>query len=110
MSAFYKMEYVGHTGLGIGALYVGRGVIIGADAGGGYYNGTYTDQGGRLKGNATLSMPKGGSLVTGQQVPAGGKIPLSVDWPSNFYDGKPQTVMVMGNAVRVVFEKVGDIP
>lgn len=110
MSAFYIMRYLGATGLGFGSLYVGKGAIVGADAGGGHYHGTYTETGGRMKVTATLSMPNGGILVTGAQIPAGTDIPISADWPTNFADGASQAITVAGGEVQVTFEKVGDIP
>ncbi len=110
MSALYMMQYVGVAGGGAGAIYIGKGKILGMDIAGGRYAGSYTEQGGRLKGNATLSMPQGGQLVTGQQVPPGTKIPLTTDWPADFANGRPQTVMVAGRSVQVAFEKIGDIP
>ncbi|MHB1100527.1 MAG: hypothetical protein ACYC1L_00710 [Alphaproteobacteria bacterium] len=110
MSALYVMNYLGSTGVGIGAIYVGKGTIVGADAGGGRYSGTYVEANGRLKGTFYLSMPNGGQLVTGQQVPPGTKLPISADWPSNFANGQPQQVVVSGNPVQVTLEKVGDIP
>ena len=110
MSALYAMRYVGRADAGAGAIYIGKGTIVGADVGGGRYHGTYTESGGRIKGNANLSMPNGGSLVTGQTVPPGTKIPLTVDWPVAFANGQPQPIMVSGQPVQVTFEKIGDIP
>ena len=111
MSALYAMRYLGQTGsTGAGAVYIGRGKIVGLDVGNGRYHGTYSEAGGRIKGSATLSMPSGGVLVTGHNVPAGTSIPLTVDWPANFANGQPQTIMVQGAPVQVAFEKIGDIP
>lgn len=110
MSAFYTMQYVGVSGIGMGALYIGRNKVVGADVAGGRYVGSYTQQGARLIGSVILSMPMGGALVTGQQVSPGSQIPIAFDWPVNFANGQNQTVNVMGNAVQVVLDKVGDIP
>ena len=111
MSALYAMRYLGQSGVGMGAIYIGRGVIIGVDVANGRYSGTYTEEGGRLKGNARLSAPPGGAiLVTGAQLPEGQAIPLQVDWPANFADGSAQTISVQGMPVQVTFEKIGDIP
>lgn len=110
MSALYTIRYLGATGLGFGILYIGRGTIVGADAGGGRYNGIYTESGGRMKMTTTLSMPDGGILVTGTQIPAGTDIPLSADWPTNFADGTARSISVLGNEVQVTFEKIGDVP
>jgi hypothetical protein len=109
MSALYAMNFVGATGLGGGAVYVGKGKIVGIDMGNLRYNGTYTEQGGRLKGTVALSAPTGGILVTGAQLPAGGRLNLTLDWPANFSDGNPQALTVEGSPVHVTFEKIGDV-
>lgn len=111
MSTLYVMRYLGQSGIGAGTIYIGRGVILGIDVTNGRYNGTYTEEGGRLKGQAILSAPAGGAvLVTGAQLAAGQEIPLKVDWPLNFADGSTQTIVVQGKPVQVRFEKIGDIP
>src|SRR3977135_3435522 len=109
MSALYAMNYVGMTGTGGGAVYVGKGKIVGIDVGNLRYNGTYTEQGGRLKGTVALFAPTGGTLVTGAQLPAGSRLSLTLDWPANFSDGKPQALTVQGSPVHVVLEKIGDV-
>ncbi len=111
MSSLYIMRYLGQTGLGVGTMYVGKGMILGADTGNGRYSGTYTESNGRLQGTVTLSATgDGAELVTGQRLPAGQSIPLQIDWPTNFADGNAQTVSVAGHPVQVTFEKLGDIP
>lgn len=110
MSALYAMRYLGSTGVGAGSLYIGKGIVTGIDVGGGYYDGTYVEENGRLKGSAKLSAPRGAVLVTGQQLPAGASIALTVDWPKDFANGNAQTVSVNGMPVQVTFEKVRDIP
>ncbi|MFN4311709.1 MAG: hypothetical protein ACK4FK_14085 [Ferrovibrio sp.] len=111
MSALYAMRYLGQTGVGMGSVYIGKGVIVGVDVANGRYHGTYKEENGRVKATLTLSAPPGGAvLVTGQQLPAGQAIPLTADWPANFANGAAQTVSVMGNPVQVTFEKIGDVP
>lgn len=70
VSALYKMQYQGAAGFGGGVVYVGRGKVLGMDITGASYDGSYTDQGGRLRGTVTITSA-GGALVTGQQVPTG---------------------------------------
>lgn len=110
MSALYAMRYAGQADTGAGAIYVGKGTIVGVDVGNGRYPGTYTEQGDRLKGTVTMSFPNGGTLVTGQQMSPGSSLQLTADWPSNFADGKPQQINVGGRPVNVTFERIGDIP
>jgi hypothetical protein len=109
MSALYAMNYVGQSGTGGGAVYVGSGKIIGIDVSNIRYNGTYSEQGGRLKGTVALTAPTGGTLVTGAQLPAGSRLGLALDWPANFSDGTPQVVTIEGRQAHVTFEKIGDI-
>lgn len=111
MSALYVMRYLGQSGVGFGSLYIGRGVVVGADAGNGRYKGTYTEAGGQLKGTVMLSASAGGAiLVTGQQLPPGQSIPIQIDLPADFASGAAQTVNVAGAPVQVTFEKIGDVP
>ena len=110
MSALYIMRYHGQQDQGMGAIYIGKGTIVGVDIGGGRYHGTFQDQGGRLRATVNLSMPQGGTLVTGQQLQPGASVPITADWPSNFANGQAQQVSVGGRLVQVTFEKVGDVP
>ena len=94
----------------MGAVYVGKGTIVGIDTTNSRYSGTYTDGGGRMKGTITLSAPQGGAtLVTGAKVQGGTTIQMTMDWPSNFA-GQPQQIMVAGQPVNVAFERIGAIP
>lgn len=100
----------GQIGTGTGAIYVGKGTILGVDIGGLRYNGTYTEGAGRLKGNIMLFAPHGATLVNGQRLSPGASLQLTVDWPVGFANGQPQTISVGGLQVQVKFEKIGDIP
>lgn len=111
MSALYVMKYAGQADAGGGAVYIGRGKVLGVDITGIKYDGSYTEGAGRMKGTVTLISPPGGaSLVTGLQLSGGQKIPLTIDWPSNFASGQPQQLGVAGRSVSVKFEKIGDVP
>lgn len=108
MSALYQMQFLGQSGAGAGAIYVGRGKVVGIDATGARYNGSYVDQAGRLKGTVTLTSASG-MLVTGQSISPGTQVPITLDLPANFA-GHPQQIMVAGRPVTVSFDKIGDIP
>jgi hypothetical protein len=110
MSALYTMQYQGQVGSGGGAVYIGKGIVLGVDVTGARYNGSYTTTpAGRLQGTVTLTS-SGATLVTGQQVPAGTQIPITLDLPANFANGQFQQVLVSGGPVQVRFDKIGDIP
>src|ERR1700676_683063 len=76
MSALYQMRYQGVAGNGHGAMYVGKGVVVGIDISGARYNGTYTLSGTTINGTAILTSA-GGALVTGQDLPVGGTVPIT---------------------------------
>ena len=108
MSALYKMRYQGQAGWGAGVVYIGKSKVLGLDITGGIIDGSYTTQNNYLKGAATLT-GMGVPLVTGQTLPMGATVQITLDMPVNFV-GAPQTAIVGGQPVQVVFEKIGDIP
>ena len=55
MSALYQMRYQGVAGNGHGAMYIGKGVVVGIDISGARYNGTYSLSGTTIDGTATLT-------------------------------------------------------
>jgi hypothetical protein len=109
MSALYQMRYQGVAGNGHGAMYVGKGVVVGIDISGARFNGTYALSGTMIEGTATLTSA-GGALVTGQDVPAGGTVPITFSLPAGFDDGQYHQVIAGDRRVGVSFNKIGDIP
>ena len=110
MRALYVMNYLGSTGIGAGVLYIGNGQILGTDVGLSRYEGTYVEDGGRIRGTAAITATAPGSaLVTGAALPSGGSLPISVDWPADFANGSPQVATVGGQQVQVALTKIGDI-
>src|SRR3954447_10607945 len=110
MSALYIMRYIGMSGFGAGAMYIGKGIISGIDSHGGIYDGSYTQSGGRFRGKVVLTFPEGGKMVTGKEKRKGESLPLEADWPSNFSNGLPQTISILGQDVHATFQKLRDIP
>ena len=109
MSALYAMRYRGVAGTGHGAVYIGKGKVLGVDVTGARYDGAYTSQGANLVGTVTLTSA-GAAFVTGQHMPAGTTVPITFNLPANFGNGQFQSVMVGGQPVQVAFDKIGDIP
>jgi hypothetical protein len=110
MSALYVISYTGQIGIGAAAIYVGRGRVVGIDVGNVRYSGSYEEIDGRLRGAITLEAKSRMSLVTGVSLSPGQKIQFTFDWPQNFASGQPQQLSVMGRAITVTVEKVGDVP
>lgn len=110
MSALYIMRYTGSVGAGEGVLYIGRGAILGVDAGNVRYEGTYTEKEGVLGIKITMTATESFLLVTGQMLHAGQSIQLTADFRTDFADGSPQHLFVGGHPIAVTFERLGDIP
>lgn len=109
MSALYQLRFQGVAGQAHGSLYLGRGVLLGIDVMGGRYNGSYTEDSGRLVGKASVRVAAE-MLVTGQAVPAGTVVPIGFNLPASFADGGYHEVTVAGQSVNIAFEKLGDVP
>ena len=110
MSALYIMRYVGTAGVASSTIYIGRQKVLGIDAGGARYVGTYSESRDRMLVDMTLLMPKGGVLITGEQAPAGSKYKLTGDWPVEPADGMVHRIYFDGRAMKVGFERIGFIP
>jgi hypothetical protein len=108
MSALYVMRYEGVAGVGHGAVFIGKGKILGVDIKGAKYEGTYSSKNGGLSGAATLTSA-GGELVTGEAVPAGTKVQIVFDLAANQANGEFQ-LRIGGQPVRVLLAKIGDVP
>lgn len=110
MSGFYRIDYQGQADHGAGALALANGKVAGLDVGGGIYRGTYTEEGGRLRGTAHLSFPQGGELVTGMRVPAGSEIPIPFDITADALTNSHSiSVAVAGRNVNVRLTRVADL-
>lgn len=109
MSALYQIQYQGAVGNGHGALYIGRGVVLGVDIAGSRYRGAYAEKDGMLIGQVIMTAA-GGPLVTGQTVGPGVQVPINFSFPPDFANGSFQTVTVAGQQAKVAFTKIGDVP
>ena len=70
----YKVDYAGEMGLGFALLVIETGMVVGADAMGGTYDGTYewNERTATLDVDVEVRVPEGVQLVQGQMAPAGG--------------------------------------
>ena len=106
----YVMRFLGQADFGTGVLYIGHGIVSGADANDVIFEGTYEEADGEFKARAMMSMPSGAELVTGRTVEPGESIPVSADWPLDFANGEPQQVTIEGRMVTVTLHKIRDLP
>jgi len=110
MSVLYALRYSGSTGMGVAAICVGGGRIVGFDGADGRYLGNYTTANGRLRGSLTLTMAGTWPLVTGDTAHEGQALSLEIDVPVDFGNGQPQVVSLNGKPVSITAEKIGEIP
>jgi hypothetical protein len=110
MSALYRLNYSGSHGESFAVVYVGRGRILGMDMDGGRLQGMYVEEGDRLKGLMRLAGDTAGQTVGGQIMEAGQSAEIEVDWSADFADGSPQHCILLGDPLRLTFQKIGDVP
>lgn len=112
MNGIFALYYTGVAGSGFGLVMMREGMIAGADAAGGVYDGRYTleENGRRVAGMVQLRVPPETGLVTGASsgtTPALLEIPLSL--PADLGGGKAVPVSTTTGPVNVVFKKIRDV-
>lgn len=113
LNGFYAIYFTGVTGSGIGIIAASNGVLSGADAAGGIYDGTYQQNATTKQYDAKikLTVPPGTSLVTGALA---GTQPMSIDivtiLPENLGNNHPVTIDTPTGKVNVIFKKLRDFP
>ena len=110
MSALYRMTYTGSHSEGFAVVYIGQGLILGMDIAGARVHGTYAEQDGRLRGSMTLTEHEEGVTAGGQIIKAGESAEMEIDWSGDFEAAGPQQVLLLGDPLQIVFQKIGDIP
>ncbi len=111
MEGIYTMYFTGHLGSGQGLFLLKGGVVAGADAAGGTFDGSYKQEGGFLNGVVRMTVPAGGTLVTGAvagQSPLTFDIPLQL--PENFANGQTIALNTPTGPINIIFKKLRDIP
>ncbi len=104
------MDYTGLRGVGAGALALVEGKIAGLDVSGGQYVGSYREADGYIHGDNFMSLPYGGTLVTGVAVPAGlapQRINFSVEGAK--IEGEVIALNTSSGPVNVRLTKVSDL-
>lgn len=114
MSGFYLLRYKSdlndRTLEGVAALYFKHGMIIGIDSGGIQYSGTYAGRAdGGMEGSIILVVPAGTRLASGNRTDHSTQIALPLDLPADFANGKPHILMLQGQPVQTIFEKLVDL-
>jgi hypothetical protein len=110
MSTLYSLRYAGKTGLGVAAMSIGGGLIVGFDGAEGRYHGSYDEKDGRIRGTVTLTMAGAWPMVTGESAVQGQKLEITLDLPADFGNGEPHEIMLSGHPVTITAKKIGDVP
>ncbi|WP_286909322.1 hypothetical protein [Roseovarius sp.] len=107
MEGFYAVYYTGVSGFGHAILVINDGIVTGADATGGVYDGKYTvGDDGEFDIEVTLTAPAGVTLVTGQSLTEEFSQIISAKLLAGFADGQPMSVQTPMGPVNAIFKKV----
>ena len=113
-NGFFRIAFTGATGSGLGLLVLHNGSVVGADTGGGIYDGSYTENPDTqaLEFRITMSMPAGGmSVQTGIPLATPISVSISTSLQQNeIGSSKPKLVQTPIGPVNVLFAKLRDFP
>lgn len=92
----------------MGLLILQRGVVTGADVGGGQYDGTYHEENSSIAIDITLTVPPGVTLVQGTPAqPTTYTIPVVALLPISVLDSNELVTLDMPNGpVNVIFQRL----
>jgi len=111
MQGFYAVYYTGVAGFGHAVLVINDGIVTGADATGGVYDGSYTIGGkDEFEIEVTLTVPAGATLVTGQSLSEDFGQTITAKLRSGFADGQPVPVQTPMGPVNAIFKKLRGMP
>lgn len=111
MQGFYAVYYTGVAGFGHAILVINDGIVTGADATGGVYDGSYTTgDNDEFEIEVTLKVPAGATLVTGQSLSEDFSQTITAKLHSGFADGQPVPVQTPMGPVNAIFKKLRGIP
>lgn len=111
---FLRIAFTGANGNGLGILVLHDGSLVGADTGGGIYEGSYVENPDvrTLDFAITLSLPAGATPVqTGISLPAPMSVPIkSSVLQDDIGSENPTLVQTPLGPVNVLFKKIRDFP
>lgn len=106
---FYSISFTGEAGSGFGILVFSRGVIVGADAAGATYDGTYTEPASGQGFDILVMMraPAGVRPVqTGIPLTSPAELPIKASLSPQFDSGNPILLGTPLGPVNIVFKKI----
>ena len=107
VEGFYSVYYTGVAGFGHSVLDITGGIVAGADATGGVYDGTYKlGEAGTVSIEVSLTVPAGATLVTGQTLQQSYSQTIKAELPANFASGQHVPVQTPLGPVNAIFKKL----
>ena len=111
MNGIYALYMTGSESVTFGLMILKDGVIAGADAGGGLYDGTYVLRpDGSADGFVTLVVPPEIALITGAVSNEWRRLEVPLALKPGFADGRPTLILTPTGAVNVIFRRLRDAP
>jgi hypothetical protein len=104
MGSLYFMRLAA-SGQQFGLIYIGNGIIAGADTSGVTYDGTYVLENERFKGSVMVTQ----SVANRSGYGGGETPPLVFDWPEDLQDGQHDATWGQ-QAVKISLRKLRDLP
>jgi hypothetical protein len=110
INGFYAAYLTGSAGQGLAMLIFRNGAIVGVDAAGAKYDGTYTDTGTGFAVKLKVALPPNILLVQGASTgPAGDSSELELQLPADFLSQPFIRVNAKHGAVNVKLAKLRDV-
>jgi hypothetical protein len=114
MDGFFRIAFTGTAGSGFGVLVLHGGSIVGADATGVIYDGSYTEnlEAGEIGVQVTMVVPAGVTLVqTGTPLAAETTVPITATLSqADIVSEKPVLLQTPLGPVNAIFKKIRDFP
>jgi hypothetical protein len=107
----FRIAYTGTNGSGLGIVVLHKGTVVGADTGGGSYDGSYTESASPQTVDlvVTLTMPAGvAPVMTGIPIARAMSLLIRASLPLD--SEKPTLVQTALGPVNVLFKKIRDFP
>ena len=109
MNGIYALYMTGGASVTYALVMLKDGVLAGADAGGGLYDGTYTLRpDGSADGFVTLVVPPEVALITGSVSGEWRRLEVPLHLRAGFDKGEPTLILTPTGAVNVIFRKLRD--
>ena len=110
VEGFYSIAFTGATGSGFGILMLVKGIVVGADAAGATYDGTYRPgKDSSVEILVVMKAPAGVRLVqTGMPLQHAVELPIAAQASTN--NERPQLIQTPLGPVNVAVKKIRDLP